>query len=1303
MDQSILSKITSDDYVNAILHTSATRVGSDLHNAMCNVIVDQIKDSTEKNKKKKKIDVKRNLNEDQIQLLAELFPERRVVTSSVHRGTHSMAAAMRKIETDVIFTSFPKNGVIYDIGGNWATHAKRDDGGFVHCCCPILDFRDAQRKMTRLIDFNRFIDDAKVVSAEKAAVAAQIKKDCDLISENAKKDAYDANDLNGTWFCQNKFEDCVYDHSTLGDGKKEAYGMAIHSIYDIHLVDLVSAMERKKMRVLKGTFLFSADIIIGKKRGELPSVNGFYIIDGESIKYSFYDDPNCGYEHNLNSLMLYVTKTFVKAAGGAVYYLELTEMRGDTMFFTITDASEARVMGVSHDSSTKCLPLNKRDLVVFPLFDIDRATDELVFREELLSREFVNRALEYAFRLKDNQVTAEGLISYFASTNNAVVIGGSARKTSEKVDPKLLPMITTTLMVYQELQKAKQKRVLGKLKSKVKEELTLSGILESVVHRVFGSQSLYQRGLGVFAKWMQYSYGQDLVGIHDVPLYLEINDRIKLGSALKNVNGFSLSFSELDEKVSLYEEYERERQRISDEIVSEKIGLIGEGYVKVGESSLKPKQKVASRDGMAQWVSGECHLYNTMKCEEKPVEKPRRFSKVVLEEWISEGNCFALNNSFGDEVHWFDSLKEACGRAWRKQVSAVTFSDAEYFDNIENTENEELEEEEVIKTTEQVEQDWPIGNLPDVDPDDSASAQVCLTESASTSSDEDCDPMEQLIVAACERAFATKKFEEVTMDSQVVQSEEIEIVREGEHAHANLSSGESESSSQSQELVAVGSVPLSKWAQMVEDSEVRARQCAVDHDLSWDEVKYAKMPERPEEAEGDDFRTKAKREFLWYLKCKLVADKSTLVEIMRDFIYGQFHSGACETPKNACFLSYEKNVCGEWMFGKRYRHPSKGASSYAVRFTREDWKRAKLIKLQWKNAKAEENGEMSSDNSDKPIVPQGETGIYLFCDITFLMNEIPILNRLEISFKKRVQRRAPRITLVDGVPGCGKSTYVVKEANLVNQYVVTIGREAAEDLRERFKSERNATATQLKRVRTVDSYLLNDTQSRANVLHFDEALMAHAGMVYFCADDLSARSVICQGDSQQIPFINRVESITLRYSKLEIDNVVEKRLTYRSPLDVASYLTKKNFYGTSVVTSANPLVRSLKTVGPRDGMTSIYSIPKIPGTQYLTFLQSEKEEMRQYLGRGNWNVNTVHESQGKTYDNVVLCRLKATDNEIYPGGRNSSPYMVVGVTRHRRSLVYYTKAEDKLYFDLAEMLSVQEGKLMKHLHEEGVK
>nr|CAY39850.1 putative 145K replicase protein [Beet soil-borne virus] len=1262
----ILTQINRDDIIQAVLTTSASRTQSALHETLCRVIDDNIKNALKANTKKKIIDVKRNLSEEQVQYLCELYPERKIITSNSERGTHSMAAAMRKIETDLVLSLFPKNSVIYDIGGNWATHAKCNDGRKVHCCCPILDYRDAQRKMTRMLNFHKFISDSSEIPPDVREKAEMIAEDNAIITANVREGDLNSSALNGRWFCQNKFEDCVFDPRDIlmGETAKDdvmIYAMAIHSIYDINVYELATALQRKGIKRMVGTFLFSVDMLLGRKSGELPSVNGFYKLEGEYIKYGFYDDPNCGYRHKFSSLKAYLTKTFVKAANGSVFYLELTDLRGDVMYFTMTDATEARASGIMKDESFKCIPVDAKNKVVFPLFVVDETTDTLMFLERVLPKDFVHRAIEYVNRCKENQLTVESIVSYLSSTNNAVIIGGSARKVEEKVDPSLLPMIASTLLVYSEMQRAKQKTVIQKLRIHVKNTVTIGDLLKHAFHKVFGAVGVGQLALQSFARWLKFFHGSGVIEMNDLFMYVEIEDRIRLWSKKSREHEFFLTFDDLTEKSRLYEEYNEERRRISDKIIKEK-GLSSKDL-----SLEEDKEKTV--DEILAWMEKSEDLKaselrskligirkNRARVDKRKFGEAHQVNTAVLQRFTeSDDDHFSTCALNAPGKWWVDVLGEFLGKTLSEVCATnIVFSDIEPNDNTEG-----------FDTVEYADRD-------DMASDVETSISQCV-ESNDECVDEDgysCDgdsKVEHSTLNSNYGALTPTPREEVKNSEEGVDVTGEDVSTDIIEPHCD-----------------------GRWALMAEDSDFAIDQKRSEA-LNIMEVRYAKLPSKPDYLESDDFRTRAKKEFIWYLECKLVADKSAMTDIVRDFVYNMYHNSLCEFPKNSCFLSYEGDDNGNWVWGRK---PVRLGHAYAVHFYAADWKTdCRLVSLSWNK---DEEGNFVGD---KPVISTN-SGVYMLCDLTFLMNEMIILKNLQFSLKTRFQKHIPHVTLIDGVPGCGKSTHIVKEARLENQYVLTMGREAAAELRERFKTVRGSTDEQLKRVRTVDSFLMNDKDSRAKVLHFDEALMAHAGMVYFCADNLSARTIICQGDSQQIPFINRVESITLEYAKLEITNVVEKRLTYRSPLDVACFLTRKNFYGTSTVMSANPTGRSMSVVGPRDGMTSNYSIPKKKGAQYLTFTQSEKEDMVRYLGKGQWSVNTVHESQGKTYDDVILVRLKPTDNEIYPGGRKSKPYVVVGTTRHRRSLVYYTRAEDILYRDITEMMSVQEGKLHKHLFTE---
>lgn len=1381
----ILGIINEEEIVRAAITTSATRTASALHGTICDNIREQLVDTVENQKTKKKIDVRRDLSQDQLQQLNDLYPERHIMTSACERGTHSFAAASRKIETDLLLSAIPKDAWVYDIGGNWATHVKRNDGRNVHCCCPVLDFRDAQRKMKRWMSVEKFKADREAIAPQIGEKIKEIALDETRISGNLKAGRTQPEDLSGKWYCENTFEDCVY-------RVDKAYAMAIHSIYDIPLSGLVDGLEEKGIRHMTGTFLFSVDMLLGKKRGDLPSVSGFFEVAGEFVKYGFYDDPNCGYKHNLSDLLEYLTKTFVKAKGGSVYYLELTEQRGDVMFFSLTDATEARLHGIGEDSSFKCLPLDAKDSVIFPLFEVDRKTDQLVFTEAIIPRSFLGRAIEYTVRLKTNQLNPETVNSYLSSTNNSIIIGGASKKTVEKVDPALLQQITTTMIVWTELNNCRQKQVLGKLRMQMKDDVDFFSLAKATLLKMFGKVSYFQRALRAYATWINYCYGTDAIKFRNVPLYVEVNDRVKLWQQHAPNFGFSFDIEELDQKIKLYKELEMEKKNISEFVAQEKLGDLYLGGTDAPITAAGSQSRVRSnrrKTTAKDLVGGAIHTN-------------------FLDDWVNTHGHWNAVEIHSEKRHPALALLL---RGWHLLVPPMQFApiyvdegcsddDSEHDEDlVEKPVSEEklqsvvstVEEVTVVETVETPEKPAtpckPVLHLSRY-PDDHDDSCVCIVTAVDnnyllewscqkkavgevdTVSERphgksviveqvplwtevgvreaallDCVPRgsgsgspilmqerendlvivrEPLLAEALRRNEKTAVIAEPVLPAQVANTvvtvEEVNASpKVSDTAAATVaeaaaevvvpvaavaapvvvaeeSSGESGGSS---DTTSVSDTPDERsWgerAEMETDDDYHMYQ-----ELLNDVVERRPLPPVPDYRKFDTIQKKSKAEYVWYLSAKVTSDRTTLRSVIEDFAAGMFHNGNCDLPKDARFLDYSKSNVGEWVYGK----PSRFGHAYGVGFTlNKDGKvgECKLVKLTWEHDKRKRFIEKPFNFMSHPYL--------LVSDHTFLMNEMTLYKNLyKVITAKKARKNEASIILKDGVPGCGKTTWILNNANYAKDVILSMGKEATEDVKERFAKKYKLVERDLKRIRTVDSYLMHDCgkELRAAKLHFDEALMAHAGMVYFCADLVGARRVICQGDSQQIPFVNRVESITLRYSRLQIDKTERIRLTYRSPVDVAHYLNQKQYYTGGRIATTNPVVRSMKTVGPRCAkpMTSVHSVPYIQGTQYLTFTQMEKDDLAKALkGRGPVSVNTVHEAQGKTFDDVILVRLKSTDNPIYPGGINAQPYTIVSTTRHRRSLVYYTACEDRLHVDILAMQSVMEDKLMKSLYTENEK
>nr|BAG50442.1 p153 [Chinese wheat mosaic virus] len=1338
---SILGIISEEDVIRAAISTSATKFGSQLHSTVCDHVKETYLDAMERQKTKKKIDVRRDLSQEQLQLLNDLYPERHIVSSNCERGTHSFAAASRKIETDLLLSRIPKKSWVYDIGGNWATHIKRNDGRRVHCCCPTIDIRDSARKTVRWASIEKYLDEKDEIPTEVGERIKRVQADEIKIYENLKNKRAQPEDLDGKWYCGNKFEECVF-------RAERAYAMAIHSIYDIDLMDLANALEEKRIKIMSGTFLFSVDLLLGKKSGSLPTMDGFFEVEGDYVKYGFKNDTNPGYKHKLSQLMKYLTKTFVVAKGGTIYYLELTEQRGDVMFFTMTDATEARMNGVVADESFKCIPIDNKSEVVFPIFEVDKQTDSLIFSEVLLSKDFVQRAIEYTGRLKPNQLTPDNVNTYLTSTNNTIIIGGSSRKNTTKVDATLIQQITTTLVVWTELMNLRQKRVLEKLRLQMKDDVDFKSLAHTAFLKVFGKVSYYQRALRCFANWLSYVHGTDAIQFHDVPLYAEITDRVKLWKTHAPNQGFVLDMEDLDVKIKMHEVSEREKRDVSRCIVS---GKLGELQIHSEPSNNEEQTNGDYRDTrrrttfedllegevatnfLDDWCEKNDHFnfsrddalskyawgLKLLKGIWEFLLPPMDFAPVYVDDEQARLRMVHVNERRNTSDTGADGDVAACevaadfSKAMDTLVDVVKKMDQKKLELVDKVKTSAVAVVELSKTK-------PVtGNScavdlwadfeKDLDDDDESGCGVSMVTKGKEVCQDNVGPV--LLCGSSSRSSVSEVEKETDVVSVtdfgstpaascggMVLDESVSVTSNDASVElpvtattvATVETGNADAVIASSDESAFSDVNDKSWGSVAEEeSDDTFYSCS---GVISDKVKKSNLPKRPDFSKFPTVQQKAKHEAMWYLQCKIVSDRTTLRSIIDDHLRGMFHNGTCELPKDSAFLDYTADNSGTWMYGK----PSRFGHSYGVGFsldTRQRVSKCELVKLMW-------NHDSRGQVNQKPVNTRAFQYL-LLSELSFMMNEMIIYRNLQQVMRKRERTKQARITLRDGVPGCGKSTWILNNANPTKDMILSVGKEATEDLKEKFMKKHRCVESDLKRIRTVDSFLMHDYDKyRAATVHFDEALMAHAGMVYFCADILGAKKVICQGDSQQIPFINRVESITLQYSKLVIDETEHVRLTYRSPVDVAHYLTKKSWYSGGRVTTKNPVMRSMKTVGPRDvkPMTSVHCVPYFKDAQYLTFTQSEKTDLYKALrNKGPVTVNTVHETQGKTFDDVIVVRLKTTENEIYPGGRKGQPYEIVATTRHRRSLVYYTAIEDRLFEDISDMQDVMESKLMKSL------
>nr|QED42900.1 putative RdRp [Phakopsora tobravirus B] len=266
------------------------------------------------------------------------------------------------------------------------------------------------------------------------------------------------------------------------------------------------------------------------------------------------------------------------------------------------------------------------------------------------------------------------------------------------------------------------------------------------------------------------------------------------------------------------------------------------------------------------------------------------------------------------------------------------------------------------------------------------------------------------------------------------------------------------------------------------------------------------------------------------------------------------------------------------------------------------------------------------------------------------------------------QRSLPigfKLVFVEGVPGCGKTHYIIHSVP-ADGVVIACGRENADTTRQRVVElaeqrrdvglEHLAFKNPQRYIRTLDSALMRPSCGARSVMFLDECFQDHAGKFWACIKLWGVSAVQALGDSQQIPFIDRNATGKCTMPRLSHWNLrVGKYITRRCPKDAT--MAVAGFYNYCIRSTSqltNSLSLELSTVMP----------PLLSGWKYLTMYQEDKATLKK---RGYGEVNTVAEVQGQTYERVALVRLQERLQPLF----NSEAQVDVALTRHTSAFIYY--------------------------------
>lgn len=301
-----------------------------------------------------------------------------------------------------------------------------------------------------------------------------------------------------------------------------------------------------------------------------------------------------------------------------------------------------------------------------------------------------------------------------------------------------------------------------------------------------------------------------------------------------------------------------------------------------------------------------------------------------------------------------------------------------------------------------------------------------------------------------------------------------------------------------------------------------------------------------------------------------------------------------------------------------------------------------------------------------------------------VMNDYQIMQNLIEAYFLSFNRLFPNMTIVQGVPGCGKTTRAIRDYD-EKTAILTSTREATKDVRRRLVKKAFPNAVDEKfikiqmsehksQVRTTDSFIINhqDIVVEFEKVIIDEALMRHPGEVAACAILSAAKSVFLIGDVAQIPFVNRISSFDHAFKGYPLEISEYLPCSYRCPPDVI-YKIRKSYPGVELQSKNAKSMRTCSLIPFRSfNDVPLYSEKECisKGYHYLVFKQSEKKEMINKLKHNM--VSTVHEFQGNQAKHIIVVRLSTIIQEaLYL----KNEYALVAISRHTESMKYYTPVQ----------------------------
>lgn len=289
--------------------------------------------------------------------------------------------------------------------------------------------------------------------------------------------------------------------------------------------------------------------------------------------------------------------------------------------------------------------------------------------------------------------------------------------------------------------------------------------------------------------------------------------------------------------------------------------------------------------------------------------------------------------------------------------------------------------------------------------------------------------------------------------------------------------------------------------------------------------------------------------------------------------------------------------------------------------------------------------------------------------------------------------KMPKYKFINGVPGCGKTYEFVQKIKKYREEGKSVMylTETVASAEKVWQDAYGRDPAMRKYCATYGSYLCSTSRTGPpgggtfDYLFMDEVPMSHAGAICACILLVKAYDVVMAGDRHQINADSYMADYEWNFSKIwHMMEIEERVVTHRFGAPTCAMWL--DVYGEIFPCTCCEHDESLPQVVRISGDLQMTERPDV---RFLTFTQEEKGNVKREVGfvgsldslRKNEaaGLSTIGEDQGGTHNGVNLIRLvnrkNPKESEVSPSIYNRQPWVLVGTTRSRRPVTYYTAAD----------------------------